>query len=231
MTKKPSTVTAAGIKLPVWSAHDVLLPLAEVKPDPENPNQHSDAQIDLYAKVIKSNGWRRSVVVSSRTGLVVKGHGALLAAARLGCDRVPVETQRYKGRAEEVADMIADNELAALSVRDEKSLGKLIEALRKDGTDTAGVGMTDERISDLLHGLRDGQKYENANDPNGEWRGMPECESEDLTAFKSLRVNFKTEAHLKKFADLVGQTVTLHTRSIWFPPAKIDRYADKRYTG
>lgn len=58
---------------------------------PRNINQHPKEQIELLAKIIKHQGWRNSIVVSERSGFVVKGHGRLAAALLLGCEQVPVD--------------------------------------------------------------------------------------------------------------------------------------------
>lgn len=62
-----------------------------------------------------------------------------------------------------------------------------------------------------------------------EWKGMPEFVQEDLKPYKSLIVHFESPEGMKRFAELVGQTVTYRTRSLWYPEAEIGRYADKRY--
>ena len=92
--------------------------MAELKPHPRNPNTHPDEQIRLLAKIIKETGWRSPVVVSARSGFVVKGHGRLLAAIHAGFDSVPVDVQDYADEAQELADMVADNEIAELSETD-----------------------------------------------------------------------------------------------------------------
>lgn len=61
------------------------------------------------------------------------------------------------------------------------------------------------------------------------WQGMPEYVHEDLTPWRSIRVHFETREHMEAFAELVGQTVTEKTQSLWYPKAEIGRYADKRY--
>lgn len=61
------------------------------------------------------------------------------------------------------------------------------------------------------------------------WQGMPEYVSEDLTPFKSIYVHFESREDIKKFSELVGQTITLDTKCIWYPEAEIGRIADKRY--
>ena len=61
------------------------------------------------------------------------------------------------------------------------------------------------------------------------WKGMPEFVQEDLSAWKSLTINFASYGDLLEFAELLGQKLTPNTRSVWFPPAEIGRYANKRY--
>lgn len=62
-----------------------------------------------------------------------------------------------------------------------------------------------------------------------EWKGMPEFLQEDLTAWKSIIVNFESRADMDAFAKLVGQNLTTRTRSIWYPEAEIGHFIDKRY--
>lgn len=62
-----------------------------------------------------------------------------------------------------------------------------------------------------------------------EWQGMPEFVCEDLTAYTQVIVNFENRAALEAFATLVGQKLTLKTRSIWYPEAEIGHLATKRY--
>ena len=54
---------AGGI--PVFCAFDKIVPVGEVKPNPKNPNQHPEEQIDLLAKIIRAQGWRAPVTVST----------------------------------------------------------------------------------------------------------------------------------------------------------------------
>lgn len=61
------------------------------------------------------------------------------------------------------------------------------------------------------------------------WKQMPEFVQKDLTPLKSIQVHFETVDDMRAFAKLVGQTITMNTRSIWYPEAEIGRYADKVY--
>lgn len=45
----------------VHCAHDALVPTAELKANPRNPNKHPEKQIALLAKIIAAQGWRALV--------------------------------------------------------------------------------------------------------------------------------------------------------------------------
>lgn len=61
------------------------------------------------------------------------------------------------------------------------------------------------------------------------WGDMPEFVQEDLAPIKQVIVNFDSEKDMQAFAELVGQTITMRTQSIWYPEAEIGHYANKRY--
>lgn len=130
---------ASGI--PVHCAHHAIVSIHDLKPRPGNPNEHPESQLILYAAAIKARGWREAVTVSTASGLIVAGHGALLAARKLGVDRVPVEYQDYASEEEELADLLAHNRLAELSRTDKDALKPILERLAPGGHAlTAGYG-------------------------------------------------------------------------------------------
>ena len=90
----------------IHCAYDELKNIAEVIPNPRNPNTHPEKQLKLLAKIIEAHGWRSPITVSKRSGFVIRGHGRLMAAQMLGCEVVPVDLQDYASEAEEWADMI-----------------------------------------------------------------------------------------------------------------------------
>jgi hypothetical protein len=61
------------------------------------------------------------------------------------------------------------------------------------------------------------------------WQGMPEFICEDLDAFKQVLVNFESRDAMDAFAALVGQRVTLDTKSIWYPKAELFHMMSKLY--
>lgn len=134
---------------PVYCSHTEMVDIERLIPNPRNPNTHPQRQIELLAKIIRSQGWRNPVVVSKRSGFVVKGHGRLAAAQHLGCSQVPVDYQEYESEASEWADMIADNRIAELAVADEDELKALISELNGQ-IDLDLTGFSDSALEDLL---------------------------------------------------------------------------------
>jgi len=104
----------------VHCAFDKMVALKDMKRNPRNPNTHPVKQIEMLAKIIKENGFRRVITVSNRTGLMVAGHGRLDASEILGCEKVPVDYQDYESEEHEIADMLADNQIPELAEIDEE---------------------------------------------------------------------------------------------------------------
>jgi len=88
-----------------------MVEVKELKPHPDNPNHHSKQQIERLAEIIEATGWRRPIRVSELSDYVTAGHGALMAAKKLKCEKVPVDYQDYENSDYEYADMVADNAL------------------------------------------------------------------------------------------------------------------------
>lgn len=118
--------------VPVFCAYDEIVQIGQIRPNPQNPNTHPDGQVELLAEIITANGWRNNITVSTRSGLIVRGHGRLLAAQKLGLSACPVEYQEYSTEAEELADLLADNRMAELSVMDDASVAGLLELIQED---------------------------------------------------------------------------------------------------
>lgn len=142
------TPRADGI--PVYCAHTEIVPIEKCVPNPRNPNQHPPKQIKLLAQIIKGQGWRAPITVSTRSGFVVRGHGRLMAAQELGVCEVPVDYQDYASEAEEWADLIADNRIAELAEMDHTALVDLLQELDTGDFDIELTGFTEAEIEDLM---------------------------------------------------------------------------------
>lgn len=112
--------------VPVMCAHDEILPLLQLKPNPQNPNLHPPEQTAILRKCIEKQGWRSPIIVSRLSGYIVKGHGRLIAALEGNMEYAPVDYQDYDSLAAEYADMMADNQISELSHMDPEILAEII---------------------------------------------------------------------------------------------------------
>jgi ParB-like chromosome segregation protein Spo0J len=85
----------------------------ELVPHPKNMNKHSDDQINRLIKLIEYQGFRVPIVVQKGTNLIVAGHGRLLAAIKMGLEKVPVTYQEFESDAQLYAFMVSDNSIAS----------------------------------------------------------------------------------------------------------------------
>lgn len=62
-----------------------------------------------------------------------------------------------------------------------------------------------------------------------EWRGMPEFNQPDNSAYRQVIVSFEDEEGVAEFFKLINQTYTSKTKSVWFPDRETNRVADLFY--
>lgn len=151
-TATPKATTNDGI--PVFCSHDDIIPTTRLKPNPQNPNHHSQEQTELLGNIIERTGWRQPITISNQSGYIVKGHGRLQAAISKGWCNVPVDYQDYSNRDEEYADLIADNRIAELSEIQDDVMAELLQSF--DDPEMLNLtGYDSEDINDILESLTD----------------------------------------------------------------------------
>lgn len=89
-----------------------IVPIELVIPNEKNRNNHSEEQLKVLEKIVKSQGFRDPIVVSNRSGKIVSGHARLIVAQRLKYKEVPVSYQDFDSDAQEYKHLIAANEIA-----------------------------------------------------------------------------------------------------------------------
>ena len=141
---------AGSSKLKILCAYDEMRDIDALVLNPRNNNKHPPAQIEQLAKIIAYNGFRSPVVVSNRSGFVVKGHGRIEAAKQLGLKQVPVDLQDYENEAQEWADMVADNKIASYAEFDETLTKDLLRDIAAAGIDIEMSGFSQEDADRLL---------------------------------------------------------------------------------
>lgn len=125
-----------------------LVEPSTLKPNPANRNIHPQDQIERLVKLIEYQGFRAPVVVSNRSGLVVAGHGRLLAAKQMGLKEIPVSFQDFDDEAQEIAYGVSDNAIGAWAELDMSNIFADMKAM-SDGFDFDLFGIQNLDISKL----------------------------------------------------------------------------------
>ncbi|MEM7523246.1 MAG: DNA methyltransferase [Pseudomonadota bacterium] len=142
--QRPATDTQRiGVE---WVAVDAVQPRAD------NPRTHSSEQIERLAGAIGELGWTAPLVTDA-DGVLIAGHGRLLAAKRLGLSDVPVVRRADLDPLEVQALVIADNRIAEDAGWDDEALSKAMAALNAGGVDLSLTGFADDEIANMLAGL------------------------------------------------------------------------------
>jgi DNA modification methylase len=138
--------------------HDLAIawrPLGELIPYARNPRIHSDAQVAQIAASIREFGWTNPVLVDGESGIIA-GHGRVMAARKLGLERVPVIELAHMSESQKRAYVLADNQLALNAGWDDELLRLELADLSDLGFDLGLVGFGEGELERLLAGGKEG---------------------------------------------------------------------------
>ncbi|WP_419636909.1 ParB N-terminal domain-containing protein, partial [Thiolapillus sp.] len=130
-------------KIEKWET-ERLIPYAK------NARSHSPAQVSQIAASITEFGFVNPILVGD-DGVIVAGHGRLLAAQQLGMETVPVIVLSYLSAIQRQALVIADNRLALNAAWDEELLSLELQGLDEMGFDIDLLGFSDAELDDMLN--------------------------------------------------------------------------------
>ena len=136
----------------------VIMNVADIKPDPENPKDHSDEQIEKLCRSMET-AWTNPIIVDENN-IVIAGHGRLLAAQKLKLDRVPCIVLAGLTPAEKIQLQIFDNKSGEMSIWNIDKLCIKIDQLRDMNADLELTGFTEREISDIFDEQAEKQKDE-----------------------------------------------------------------------
>ena len=142
-------MTASDFNIEHWPI-DQLLPYAA------NARTHSDDQVAQIAGSIAAFGFNVPCLVDE-AGVLIAGHGRLLAARKLELETVPVIRLKHLSEAQARAFRIADNRIAENAGWNDELLGAEFQWLREEAEfdlDLTGFELDD--IERLLQGADDG---------------------------------------------------------------------------
>jgi len=115
-----------------------------------NSRKHSDSQVAQIAASIKEFGWTNPVLVDGFNGLIA-GHGRLLAARKLGMNKIPVIELAHLSETQKKALIIADNKLALNSDWDTELLTLELQDLLGEEYDLDLLGFNKDELDALLN--------------------------------------------------------------------------------
>ena len=124
-------------------------PLDRLIPHARNARTHSDAQVAQIAGSIAEFGFVNPVLVGD-DGIIVAGHGRILAARKLGLTEAPVIVLSHLSPTQRRALMLADNRIAENAGWDDEMLAAELTALRDENVDLGMLGFDDDDLDRLL---------------------------------------------------------------------------------
>lgn len=126
--------------------------VSELIPYARNARTHSDEQIERIAASIKEFGWTNPILIDGESGIIA-GHGRVLAARKLGLEKVPTIELSGLTESQKRAYIIADNRLALDAGWDEEMLKLEFAELEKEGFELSKTGFSDEEIREMMADL------------------------------------------------------------------------------
>ena len=129
--------------------------VAKLIPYANNSRTHDDAQVAQLAASIKEFGFRNPILVDG-VGIIA-GHGRLLAARKLGLEKVPTIDCSDMTEIQKKAYIIADNKLALNSGWDSELLKLEITDLQNTDFDLTKLGFSEMELANLFDELKDVQ--------------------------------------------------------------------------
>src|SRR3954464_1000165 len=124
-------------------------PLDRLIPHARNARTHSDTQVAQIAGSIAEFGFVNPVLVGD-DGVIVAGHGRVLAARKLSLTEVPVIVLAHLSATQRRALMIADNQIATNAGWNEEMLAAELAALRDEDVDLGLLGFDQGELDRLL---------------------------------------------------------------------------------
>jgi DNA modification methylase len=152
--------------------------VSDLIPYARNARTHSDAQVAQIAASIKEWGWTNPVLIDA-DGMIIAGHGRVLAARKLNIDQIPCMVATGWSEAAKRAYILADNQLALNAGWDTQLLKVELKEIGEAGFDVTLVGFGDDFLAGLLN-----EGTEGLTDPDD----VPEPPAEPVTVLGDVYV-------------------------------------------
>lgn len=162
--KRASTPPLANV--PDWPANQVeMRPLDGLLAYALNARIHSPEQVAQIVASIKEFGWTNPVIVDEQ-GVIIAGHGRVMAASKLAIAQVPCVVARNWTDAQKKAYRLADNQLPLNATWNIDLLKAEVLELKRQDYPLELLGFPDLDMVSFITGLEPGAGSELSDDPN-----------------------------------------------------------------
>lgn len=124
--------------------------VSDLLPYARNARTHSDTQVSQLAASIKEFGFNNPVAVDGE-GMILCGHGRVMAAQKLGMTEVPTVCLSHLSDTQKKAYILADNKLALNAGWDNDMLKVELEDLKFSNFDLDLVGFSTEELDEIMN--------------------------------------------------------------------------------
>jgi len=150
---------------------------ADLIPYARNSRTHSDAQVAKLAASIREFGFLNPIIVDGQKGIIA-GHGRVMAAQKLGMDKLPCIEADHLTDAQRRAYVIADNRMALDAGWDDDLLKVELKDLDAVGFDLTLTGFDLTEINSLFDVDDSNEDLPERQDLNATFEVAVECEDE-----------------------------------------------------
>lgn len=123
-----------------------------------NAKKHSESQVTKIAASIREFGFLNPVLIDKKYN-VIAGHGRILAAKKLGLDKIPAIYAEGLTEAQRKAYILADNRLGELAEWDMDLVSDELAALKELDFDVDLTGFDLEDDTKIGGGCEEGGPY------------------------------------------------------------------------
>lgn len=123
------------------------VPVGDLRPNPRNPNKHSEDQINRLMASLRRDGQTRPVLARRENRMLIAGHGVHTSVRRLQWDTIQVVFLDVS-QADADRIMLADDRLGALSELDQRRVADLMKEIGEG--DWLATGYTVEEAEKIF---------------------------------------------------------------------------------
>lgn len=124
--------------------------VGELLPYARNARTHSDTQVSQLAASIKEFGFNNPVAIDA-DGMILCGHGRVMAAQKLGLTEVPTVCLSHLSDTQKKAYILADNKLALNAGWDNDMLKVELEDLKTSDFNLDLIGFSNEELDEIMN--------------------------------------------------------------------------------